>query len=369
MIKIQIQQWNKKNNQDIFNLVKKNSKKLEKTKLNFLTCGSVDDGKSSLIGRLLYETNQISEDHFYDLKEDSKKLGAKDQNIDFALLLDGLSSERDQGITIDVAYRYFSTKKRKFIVADTPGHVQYTRNMASGASNSSVAIIISDATKGILNQTKRHSFIVSLLGIKKIILAVNKLDLINYDQSKFKKISNQFNEFVKQFNFSEIQCIPISALHGDNIVKSSTNMNWYPGPSILSYLENVEIDEENDQSLRLTIQYVLRTTSEFRGYCGRIASGEVYTGKKIKILPSGIYTTIKEIVDYNSISDKKNKNDSITFTVTDNVDISRGDMVVDENSEPKCQTNSKLKLFGWMKKLVVGRNYYFKFESKILNGI
>jgi bifunctional enzyme CysN/CysC len=269
-----------------------------KSLLRFITCGSVDDGKSTLIGRLLYDSKMIFEDQLDALEADSKKSGTQGENIDFALLVDGLAAEREQGITIDVAYRYFSTEKRKFIVADTPGHEQYTRNMATGASTADLAILLIDARKGILTQTRRHSFIASSLGIRKLVLAINKMDLVDYDQSVFDTIKKDFLAFASELNKDiEIQAIPMSALAGDNITENSNATPWYSGPSLMTYLETVPVDDDKEtRPFRMPVQWVNRPNLDFRGFSGQIASGVIRPGDKIKTLPSAKETTIERIV-------------------------------------------------------------------------
>ena len=255
--------------------------------LRILTAGSVDDGKSTLIGRLIFDSKSIYEDHLSALIKDSKRTGHAGDNIDYALLLDGLRAEREQGITIDVAYRYFSTEKRKFIIADCPGHEQYTRNMATGASTANLAIILVDATKGLLTQTRRHTFIVSLLGIKHVVLAVNKMDLVNYDNNIFNKICSEYKSLISRINITEVECIPLSALKGDNIIEVSENMKWYHGKSLLEFLENVHVtSDRNYDDLRFPVQYVNRPGNNFRGFAGRIASGVISKGDTITVIPS-----------------------------------------------------------------------------------
>ncbi|HAY50148.1 MAG TPA: adenylyl-sulfate kinase, partial [Thalassospira sp.] len=260
----------------------------EKSLLRFITCGSVDDGKSTLIGRLLWDSKLIFEDQLAALESDSRKVGTQGGEIDFALLLDGLQAEREQGITIDVAYRFFSTDKRKFIVADTPGHEQYTRNMATGASTADVAVILIDARKGILTQTRRHSFITSLLGIKHVVLAVNKMDLIDYDQSKFDEIVAAYNAFAAQLNYSSITAIPLSALRGDNMIEASANTPWYSGPTLLAHLEDIQVEQDAiNKPFRLPVQWVNRPNLDFRGFSGTVSSGRIKPGDEIVVTASG----------------------------------------------------------------------------------
>ena len=263
------------------------ARQADKHTLRFITCGSVDDGKSTLIGRLLYESKLIFDDQLAALAADSRKFGTQGDAFDFALLVDGLAAEREQGITIDVAYRYFATDRRKFIVADTPGHEQYTRNMATGASTATLAIIMIDARKGVLAQTRRHAFIAALLGIKHVVLAVNKMDLVDYAENLFGTITSDFMALNETLGFADIQPIPISALEGDNVIAASANMPWYEGPSLLTHLEEVDVPDDNQGPLRLPVQYVIRPDQDFRGYAGRIAGGTVAAGDPLKILPSG----------------------------------------------------------------------------------
>lgn len=339
----------------------------EKTLLRFITCGSVDDGKSTLIGRMLYESKMIFEDQMAAIESDSKKVGTEGDAIDFALLVDGLASEREQGITIDVAYRFFATEKRKFIVADTPGHEQYTRNMATGASTADLAIILIDARKGILTQTNRHSFITSLLGIKNVVLAINKMDLVDYSQDVYGKIVEDYYEFAKlltkdgQIPF-EIMPIPLSALEGDNIIVKSENTPWYDGETLLNHLETVEFQyEEAQKPFRLPVQWVNRPDLDFRGYCGQIASGTVADGDKIKALPSGIGSTIKSIhVGDVDVSDAQ-AGQSITICLTDEIDISRGDMIT-ASSSPAEISDQFSTTISWMAEdaMLAGRSYIIK---------
>jgi sulfate adenylyltransferase subunit 1 len=311
----------------------------------FITCGSVDDGKSTLIGRLLYDSKMIFEDQFSAIEKDSKKSGTTGDKIDLALLVDGLASEREQGITIDVAYRFFSTEKRKFIIADTPGHEQYTRNMATGASTADVAIILIDARQGVLTQTKRHSYITSLLGIKNIIVAINKMDLVDFSQARFNEIQEEYNKIViphlSHHNDISFTYIPISALDGDNIVSISDKSSWYNGLPLMELLDSIEIHKKENNSFRLPVQYVSRPHLNFRGFCGTIASGSIKVGDRITVLPSKKSSIVKSIVS-NDIKDlrPKNKDESVetnqtafapmatTITLEDEIDISRGDMIV-----------------------------------------
>jgi sulfate adenylyltransferase large subunit len=296
--------------------------------LRFLTCGSVDDGKSTLIGRLLYEQKLIYDDHLAALGRDSNKFGTTGADIDFALLLDGLDAEREQGITIDVAYRYFSTARRAFVVADTPGHEQYTRNMATGASNADLAVLLVDARKGLLRQTRRHAVIASLLGIRHVVLAINKIDLVGFDRAVFDQISENFSSFAAELGFAGIVAIPLSARHGDNVSARSKNTPWYAGPSLLEHLETVDVlDEREDKPLRMPVQWVNRSSADFRGFAGTIASGEINRGDDIAVLPSGRVTRVASIVAASGEVEHATTGDAVTLTLSDEVDVSRGDMI------------------------------------------
>src|SRR5262245_33260831 len=297
--------------------------------LRFLTCGSVDDGKSTLIGRLMYEQNLIFEDHLAALERDSKKHGTVGADVDFALLLDGLEAEREQGITIDVAYRYFSTRRRAFIVADTPGHEQYTRNMATGASNADVAVLLVDARKGLLTQTRRHAIIVSLLGIRHVLLAVNKMDLIDFDQSVFDKINSAFTAFATALDFKTINAIPLSARFGDNVSSKSVRTAWYTGPHLLAYLETLDVDDDRAaKPFRFPVQWVNRPNSEFRGFCGTVFGGKVKAGDEVAVLPSARTTRVKTILGPAGNLDVARTGDAVTLTLYDEIDVARGDIVV-----------------------------------------
>jgi bifunctional enzyme CysN/CysC len=338
-----------------------------KSLLRFITCGSVDDGKSTLIGRLLFESKMLFEDQLAALERDSKKMGTQGDDLDFALLVDGLSAEREQGITIDVAYRFFSTDQRKFIVADTPGHEQYTRNMVTGASTADVAVILIDARKGILTQTKRHSFLASLLGIRHVVLAVNKMDLMDYSQAVFNNIVESYREFAKPLKLSSIQPIPLSALRGDNMLDPSANMAWYHGPTLMAYLETVETNTDGAlaQPFRLPVQYVNRPDLDFRGFCGTVASGRIGTGDAIRVQPSGKASTVARIVSYDGDQTQAVAGESITLTLTDEVDVSRGDLIsgVDEPAGVADQFQADLV---WMSEdpLMVGRSYLIKMAGR-----
>ena len=299
-----------------------------RSRLRFLTCGSVDDGKSTLIGRLLYESKLLYEDQIATLEKESRKAGAQDGALDFALLLDGLAAEREQGITIDVAYRYFSTGSRMFIVADTPGHEQYTRNMATAASSSDLAVILIDARKGILTQTRRHSFIVSMLGVRHVILAVNKMDLVGYSQSVFRQIEAEYRAFAAPLGFAEIFCIPISAKLGDNVIDSSANMPWYRQPSLMCHLESAEIEDDLRKTpFRMPVQWVNRPDADFRGYSGLIASGTVKVCDRVRVLPAGKESAIRRIVTFDGDLDVAVAGQSVTVVLHDEIDVSRGDLL------------------------------------------
>ena len=340
-----------------------------KDTLRFITCGSVDDGKSTLIGRMLFESKMIFEDQLSALQNDSSKFGTQGDEIDFALLVDGLAAEREQGITIDVAYRFFTTEKRRFIVADTPGHQQYTRNMATGASTASLAILMIDARKGILEQTRRHAFISSLLGIKQIVLAVNKLDLVDYSEEVFNQISADFEHIQKEhLKFDHVQAIPLSALKGDNIIEHSDKTPWYQGPTLMDWLETVENATKCEGPLRLPIQYVLRPNLDYRGYAGRIASGSVVTGNRVKILPSGVETVIEEITSMDGVSRHAEEGASIAVTLKDEVDASRGDIIVEAGASAELSDQFRVNII-WMheQEMIPGRSYILKMEGGTAN--
>ena len=341
-----------------------------KTICRFITCGSVDDGKSTLIGRLLYESKLIYEDQLAALESDSKKDGTQGDQIDFALLVDGLAAEREQGITIDVAYRFFSTEKRKFIVADTPGHEQYTRNMATGASTADVAILMIDARKGILTQTRRHSTIVNMLGVKKIVLAINKMDLVDYNEETFNQIISDYKVFAKQSGIDAFTAIAVSALNGDNIIDPSESMPWYQGPTLLEYLETVELPEIKEQSaFSMPVQWVNRPNLDFRGFSGQVASGKVSVGDKIQVLPSNKKSTIDRIVTYDGDLETAVRGQSVTLTLKDEIDISRGDVMVSDCSAMKVASMFTTKLL-WMSEdpLVPGGQYWVKTRAKVMSA-
>ena len=341
--------------------------------LRFITCGSVDDGKSTLIGRMLYESQMIFDDQVASLKNDSKKYGTQGENIDFALLVDGLSAEREQGITIDVAYRFFSSSKRKFIVADTPGHEQYTRNMATGASTAELAILLVDARNGILTQTKRHSFIVSLLGIKNIVLAINKMDLVNYDKNIYEKISSEYKLFSKKLNFKNIQSIPISALKGDNIHKKSKYMKWYNDKTLFDYLETTKTKIQSSDSFVLPVQSVNRPNLNFRGYSGTIAEGKIRKGDELISLPSNQKVKVKDIFVGERSLKTAHLKQSITLTIDKEIDTSRGDILCSKNSSVDMADQFNMNVI-WMSedKGFTGRTYLAKIHNistsiKIMN--
>ena len=338
--------------------------------LRLLTCGSVDDGKSTLIGRLLHDSKMIYEDQLAAIKADSAKSGSTEGKLNLALLVDGLQAEREQGITIDVAYRYFSTSNRKFIIADTPGHEQYTRNMATGASTCDLAIILIDARKGVLTQTRRHSFIASLLGIKHIIVAINKMDLVNYEQSVFDAIKQDYLEFSEKLDPADFHFIPISALNGDNVVNISENIPWYEGNALMPILEAVEISvNRNYSDFRFPVQYVNRPNLNFRGFCGTVASGVVRKGDGIMVLPSGKSSRIKSIVTYDEELEIAFTDMAITLTLEDEIDVSRGDVIAHSDNLPTSQDSFETTVV-WMTEnpLLPGKLYDFKLGTKTVSG-
>ncbi len=343
----------------------------DKSLLRFITCGSVDDGKSTLIGRLLYDSKMIFIDQLSELESDSKKMGTQGQKIDFALLVDGLAAEREQGITIDVAYRFFTTNKRKFIVADTPGHEQYTRNMVTGASNADLAVILIDARKGLLKQTRRHSYICHLLGIKNIVVAVNKMDLVDYSQDDFNKIVDDYTIFSKSVGITEFHAIPISGFKGDNITELSKNTYWYEGPTLISYLENIKIDEYqfSEDKFNMIVQWVNRPNSSFRGYSGKVVSGSVRPGDEVRILPNGNKSSIDRIVTYNGDLEVAKIGESVTVTFKEEIDCSRGQVITCANSSIKVADQFETTLI-WMheEELIVGRSYYLKIGSRLVSA-
>ena len=338
-----------------------------KSLLRFLTCGSVDDGKSTLIGRLLHDTRQIYEDQLSSLHNDSKRHGTQGEKLDLALLVDGLQAEREQGITIDVAYRYFSTEKRKFIIADTPGHEQYTRNMATGASTCELAILLIDARKGVLDQTRRHSFISTLLGIKHLVVAVNKMDLVDYSEETFNRIREEYLTFAEQLPGNlDIRFVPLSALEGDNVASQSANIPWYSGPTLLEVLETVEIQRVVDtQPMRFPVQYVNRPNLDFRGYAGTLASGVVQVGQRVKVLPSGVESAIARIVTFDGDLQQASAGEAITLVLKDEIDISRGDLLVAADADLKPVRGASADVV-WMAEqpLVPGQSFDVKIAGK-----
>jgi bifunctional enzyme CysN/CysC len=342
-----------------------------KSLLRFITCGSVDDGKSTLIGRLLYDSKLIFEDQLAALEADSKRIGTQGGEIDFALLVDGLAAEREQGITIDVAYRFFSTDKRKFIVADTPGHEQYTRNMVTGASTADLAVILIDARKGVLTQTRRHSFLVSLIGIRHIVLAVNKMDLVDYDAGVFERIVADYRQFAFEIDLGNILAIPISGLKGDNITSASESTPWYGGPTLMQHLESVEIDEDRLQAgpLRMPVQWVNRPNLDFRGFAGEIAGGVARPGDPVRILPSGRESRIARIVTKDGDLDVAVAGQSVTFTLADEVDCSRGDIIAAAGAPPEVADQFETTIV-WMAEepLLSGRPYWLKIGTKTVSA-
>ena len=342
----------------------------QKQLLRFITCGSVDDGKSTLIGRLLYDSKMIYEDQLMQLEADSKVVGTTGGNFDPALLTDGLKAEREQGITIDVAYRYFSTAKRKFIIADTPGHEQYTRNMATGASTADLAVILIDARHGVLTQTRRHSFIVSLLGIRHVVVAVNKMDLVDFSEDRFNEICDEYRSFAARLDLPDLHFIPISALDGDNVVDRSERSAWYSGSTLMSFLESVYIgSDRNLQDFRMPVQYVNRPNLDFRGFCGTIASGIIRQGEEIMVLPSRQRSRVKEIVTFDGAVEEAFTPLSVTVTLEDEIDASRGDMMVRPGNLPQSRERIVAMLV-WMspEALVPGKTYLFKHTSQTVPG-
>ncbi len=344
----------------------------QKELMRFLTCGNVDDGKSTLIGRLLHDSKMIYEDQLAAVKADSVKSGTTGAGkIDLALLVDGLQAEREQGITIDVAYRYFSTSTRKFIIADTPGHEQYTRNMATGASTCNLAVILIDARYGVQTQTKRHSFIASLLGIKHIIVAVNKMDLIEYSEETYNKIKQDYLDFTATLDLDDIHFIPMSALDGDNVVNTSKNMPWYTGKAMMETLNTIKItDDHNFVDARFPVQYVNRPNLDFRGFCGTIASGVFHKGDQITVLPSGKSSKIKSIVTYDGDLDEAFAPMAVTFTMEDEIDISRGDMIIGNDTTSAFVADKFQATIVWMDEKVMtpGRQYIIKLATRSVSG-
>jgi len=342
----------------------------EKSMLRFITCGSVDDGKSTLIGRLLWDSKLVFEDHLAVLEADSKRIGTQGDEIDYALLLDGLQAEREQGITIDVAYRFFSTDKRKFIVADTPGHEQYTRNMVTGASTAQLAVILVDARKGVLTQTRRHSFLVSLVGIRKVVLAINKMDLVDYREETYKTICADYKQFAAELGFEEMTCIPISALKGDNIIHPGENMPWYDGPTLMHALETVAVgDRAVELPFRMPVQWVNRPNLDFRGFSGTIASGRILPGDRIVVPGSGQTSRIRRIVTMDGDLDQAVAGQAVTLCLEDEIDISRGDLLADAEARPVHADQFQAHLV-WMHEdaLLPGRSYLLKTGASLVTA-
>lgn len=343
----------------------------KKSLLRFITCGSVDDGKSTVIGRLLYESKMLFEDQLAAIENDSKKWGTQGGDIDFALLVDGLAAEREQGITIDVAYRFFSTDKRKFIVADTPGHEQYTRNMITGASTADVAVILIDGRKGVLTQTRRHSYLVSLIGIRKVVLAINKMDLVDYSEKIFKQIEEEYREFAKQIGLTDITAIPLSALKGDNMLEASPRTPWYHGPTLMGFLETCEIDEtrQQTQAFRMPVQWVNRPNLDFRGFCGVVTGGIVKPGDRIRAQPSGRESKVARIVTLNGDQPLAVAGQSVCITLEDEIDISRGDVISTAESPAEVADQFEATLV-WMhdEPMMPGRSYLLKVGTQTVTA-
>jgi bifunctional enzyme CysN/CysC len=342
-----------------------------KSMLRFITCGSVDDGKSTLIGRLLYDSKMIFEDQLNQLESDSRRVGTQGQEIDFALLVDGLAAEREQGITIDVAYRFFATEKRKFIVADTPGHEQYTRNMVTGASTADLAVLLIDARKGVLTQTRRHSYLAHLLGIRHLVLAVNKMDLIGYDQARFDAIVADYRAFADSIGIVDFEAIPLSGLRGDNIATRSATMDWYDGPTLVEHLEAVDVDSDADRAkpFRMPVQWVNRPNLDFRGFAGLIAGGAVRPGDPVRVLPSGRVSTISRIVALDGDLDEAVAGQSVTLCLADEVDCSRGDVIAAADAPPQVADQFQATLV-WMADdaLQPGRAYWLKLGAQTVSA-
>lgn len=341
-----------------------------KDMLRFITCGSVDDGKSTLIGRLLFDSKMIFEDQMAAIENDSKRFNTTDEDFDLALLVDGLQSEREQGITIDVAYRYFSTDQRKFIIADTPGHEQYTRNMATGASTSDLAVILIDARHGLQTQTRRHSFICSQLGIKHVIVAINKMDLIDYSQEEYQRIKAEYRVFAEQLDFEDIRFVPLSALKGDNVVNPSENMPWYPGATLMRLLNSVDVKSAKSfGDFRFPVQYVCRPNLDFRGFAGTIASGSIRVGDTVASLPSGKESKVASIVTFDGNLEEASVGMAVTITLEDEIDCSRGNMLARPHQKPVSASMISAVVV-WMdeQELQVDRDYYFKAGPTLVNG-
>ena len=339
--------------------------------LRFVTCGSVDDGKSTLIGRLLYDSNAVLEDQFADFKIDSKKYGTQAGELDFALLLDGLEAERAQGITIDVAYRFFNTKNRKFVVADSPGHEQFTRNMVTAASNADLAIILIDSRKGVLTQTKRHTYLCKLLGINEFVLAVNKIDLVNFNEQAFDEIVDEYKEFASLIGVERFTAIPISGLLGDNVIQRSASTEWYSGRTLIEYLENVRVlsTRGGNNSFAMPVQWVNRPHQDFRGFSGRVTSGAVSVGDRVSVLPGGSSSQIKQIISGNKNLNRAVSGDSVTITFDDDIDCSRGQVIVDASHPLDVASQFEMTVI-WLDEieLVVGRSYFIKLATTWVSG-
>jgi bifunctional enzyme CysN/CysC len=341
-----------------------------KTMLRFITCGSVDDGKSTLIGRLLYDSQLVFEDHLAALEADSKKVGTQGGELDFALLVDGLAAEREQGITIDVAYRFFSTERRKFIVADTPGHEQYTRNMVTGASTADLALILVDARAGVVTQTRRHSFLVSLLGIRDVVLVVNKLDLVDYSEEVFDQVSSDFAEFASELGIENLVCIPLSALRGDNVTERSVHTPWYSGPTLIEHLETVEVEvAQDDGPFRMPVQWVNRPDHDFRGFTGMVVGGTVRPGDRIRVLPSGRESTVARLVTFDGDLPEAGIGQSVTVTLADEVDVSRGDVLALATAAPAVADQFEATIV-WMseQEMLPGRSYLLKIGARTVGA-
>jgi bifunctional enzyme CysN/CysC len=342
----------------------------QKSLLRFITCGSVDDGKSTLIGRLLYESQLILDDQMAALEADSKRVGTQGADLDFALLVDGLQAEREQGITIDVAYRFFTTNERKFIVADTPGHEQYTRNMVTGASTADLAVILVDATKGILAQTRRHSFVVALMGIRQVVLAVNKMDLVDHDQAVFVAIEAEYRALADQLGIDQVTCIPLSALRGDNLISRSPSTPWYDGPTLLDVLQAAPVDERARRGpFRMAVQWVSRPDATFRGYAGTIVGGVLRPGDRVRVLPSGVETTVERIVTADGDLAEAEAGQAVTVTLADEVDVSRGDVLADPSRPPTVSDQFEAHVV-WMHEqpLLPGRRYLLKLGTRTVGA-
>jgi bifunctional enzyme CysN/CysC len=338
--------------------------------VRFITCGSVDDGKSTLIGRLLYEAGALYSDHLKTLEADSRRVGTQGDALDFALLLDGLAAEREQGITIDVAYRHFFTPKRRFIIADTPGHEQYTRNMATGASTADAAVILIDARKGVLTQTRRHTYIVSALGIRQVALAVNKMDLVDYDPSRFAEIEQAYRRVAAEIGLPEVVCIPVSALRGDNVTRRSERMPWYTGKTLLEYLDTISLDEEQTRTapFRMPVQWVNRPNLDFRGFAGTVAAGTVRSGDGVRVLPSGRQTTVSRVVSFDGDVDTAVPGQAVTLVLADELDVSRGDVIASATSPASVADQFEATVV-WMAEepMLRGRTYLMRCGTKLAN--